>query len=319
MSSNIQNTTQNAAVGAGSDTDSVSSLASRTADMNLGSSSSPVPVSTQDSDEEGDLTVVKDTAIAEMGESEEGQIPFLDNFGEPVNEDTPPEDFTSWPAYLVYCKQGPKLKIRLAVVNDQGEGVGFCKVDYSKKLLVDHGEYFAGLYRTGETYGMTEFQVGYLSLEDLNVVDFERLVMVISSGHPDSRHNIGPSWNTLSDLLDCSVLCDRFAMPEIGGWVKKRMDDYIHEMGEWAQLYHREVIARPGAGLEQVHKDRVRDVYEAYERSSGYPAEKLPVQCHRYVKFLISSCPRVLLESMIDDFPTEMVYALAKEMLVPTA
>lgn len=81
MSSNIQDNAQNAAVAPGSDTDSVSSLSSHVADMHLGGSSSPAKQSSVASDEEGDITIIKDTSVAEEGEGEEGQVPFYDKFG----------------------------------------------------------------------------------------------------------------------------------------------------------------------------------------------------------------------------------------------
>ncbi|KAK2614153.1 hypothetical protein N8I77_001005 [Diaporthe amygdali] len=316
MSFNNQDNAQNAAVAPGSDTDSVSSLSSHIADMHLGGSSSPAKQSSIASDEEGDITIIKDTSVAGEGEDEEGQVPFYDKFGAPVNEDTLPENFASWPEYLLFCKQGPKLKIRLAVLDEMGEAVCHRKIDYSKKMLCDHSDYFRGLYRTG--LGMREFSVGYLDLDDVNVVHFERLVMLISSGHPEAPHNIGPSWTTLSDLLQCSFLCDRLAMDRIGGWIKKMMNDYMQEMGNWSARYHHDVIAHPNAGLEEKHRDRVLDVADAYQNSIRYEDEKLPVQSHRYVSFLITACPRVLLAEMVDEFPPQLIVALTKEMLVPT-
>lgn len=82
MSSNVPTNEQNAAVAAGSDNDSVSSLSSQAANMNLDRSSPPPLLSSQASDEEGDITVIKDTPNEEEGREEEGQIPFLDQYGE---------------------------------------------------------------------------------------------------------------------------------------------------------------------------------------------------------------------------------------------
>lgn len=50
--------------------------------------------------------------------------------------------------------------------------------DYPKKILVDHSDFFGGLYRNGSP--MPEFGVGYL--DDIDIVSFERLYMIVSSG-----------------------------------------------------------------------------------------------------------------------------------------
>lgn len=203
------------------------------------------------------------------------------------------------------------------MVDATGEAVGYRKVEYPKKLLYDQSEYFRALYRTGRN--MTEFEVGHLDLTDINIADFERLVMVISSGHPSSRHNIGPTETTLSDLLQTSVLCERFLMDQTKGWVATMMNDYLQEMSAWSVRYQHEVIARPNAGLEQQHRAMALDVCDAYGRSLEMEAEKLPVQPQRYVSFLITSCPRVLLASVMVEFSEKMTTALAVEMLVPTS
>lgn len=82
MSSNVPTNEQNAATGNGSDTDSISSLSSRAANMNLDRSSPAPLLSSEASDEEGDTTVVKDDSISEEGPDEDGQMPFLDKYGE---------------------------------------------------------------------------------------------------------------------------------------------------------------------------------------------------------------------------------------------
>lgn len=84
MSSNVPTNEQNAAGGAGSDTDSISSLSSQAANMNLDRSSSPAPLlsSSVASDEEGDITIVKETSLSEVQDpAEDGQMPFLDKYG----------------------------------------------------------------------------------------------------------------------------------------------------------------------------------------------------------------------------------------------
>lgn len=82
MSSNTQNTIQNGAIASGSDTDSIASLSSRTANLNFGGSSSPAPASSEASDEEGDITIMKAFGPPPEGPNEDGQIPFLDKSGE---------------------------------------------------------------------------------------------------------------------------------------------------------------------------------------------------------------------------------------------
>ena len=199
-----------------------------------------------------------------------------------------------------------------------GEAVGFRKADYPKKILVDHSDYFRGLYQSGRA--MTEFEVGYLNLDDIDIVSFERLYMIISSGHPAAHHNIGPSFRTLSDLLDCAVLADRFMMRQIEGWIKKMMNDYMAEMAGWSVLYHQEVTAHPNAGLLAQHKERVLDVSDAYERTISMRGDNinLPVQPTRYASFLVRSCPRVLLHQMVHEFPPPLAVELTREMLMPT-
>lgn len=83
MSSNVPTNEQNAAGGAGSDTDSISSLSSQAANMNLDRSSPPALLSSSiASDEEGDITIVKDTSPGEEENPEENsQMPFLDKYG----------------------------------------------------------------------------------------------------------------------------------------------------------------------------------------------------------------------------------------------
>lgn len=199
-----------------------------------------------------------------------------------------------------------------------GVAVDYRKVDYSKKLLSDHSEYFEGLYRTGGS--MAEFQVGHLNLNDIDIISFERLYMVLSSGHPAAHHNIGPTFRTLSDLLDCAVLCDRFMMRRIEGWVRKMMNDYMTEMASWSVRYQQEVIAHPNAGLLAKHREMVLDVSDAYERTISMAGESinLPLQPHRYVTFLVNACPRVLLAQMVQDFPPPLLVDITKEMLVPS-
>lgn len=83
MSSNVPTNEQNAAVGAGSDTDSISSLSSQAANMNLDRSSSPPLPSSEASDEEGEITIMKDDSPSEEeGPDEQGQMPFLDKYGQ---------------------------------------------------------------------------------------------------------------------------------------------------------------------------------------------------------------------------------------------
>lgn len=199
-----------------------------------------------------------------------------------------------------------------------GEAVGFRKVDYPKKILVDHSDYFRGLLRTGGA--MTEFEVGYLDLDDIDIVSFERLYMILSSGHPGAHHNIGPSFRTLSDLLDSAILCDRLMMRQIEGWVRKMMTDYIQEMSSWSTKYQQEVIAHPNAGFLAQHKERVIDVSDAWERTVSMRADNinLPLQPRHYVAFLINSCPRVLLSQVIHEFPAPLVVELTRQMLTPT-
>lgn len=83
MSSNVPTNEQNAAVNAGSDTDSITSLSSQAANMSLDRSSSPALPSSEASDEEGEITIVKDDSLdEEEGADEEGQMPFLDKYGQ---------------------------------------------------------------------------------------------------------------------------------------------------------------------------------------------------------------------------------------------
>lgn len=83
MSSNVPTNEQNAAVDAGSDTDSISSLSSQAANMNLDRSSPPALLSSEASDDEGDITIIKeDSPSKEEGPDEEGQMPFLDKYGQ---------------------------------------------------------------------------------------------------------------------------------------------------------------------------------------------------------------------------------------------
>lgn len=200
-----------------------------------------------------------------------------------------------------------------------GVAVGYRKVDYSKKLLADHSEYFRGLARTGGS--MAEAEAGHLSLNDIDVVSFQRLYMVICSGHPAARHNIGPSFRALSDLLDCAVLADRFMMRQIEGWIKRMMNDYIREKAGWSVQYQTEVVAHPGAGLLAQHREMVLDVSDAWERTMSMSGDNinLPLQPHRYVAFLTNACPRVLLHQMVHEFPPLLAVELAREMLVPTS
>ncbi|KAK7725225.1 hypothetical protein SLS63_008222 [Diaporthe eres] len=58
--------------------------------------------------------------------------------------------------------------------------------------------------------------------------------IVIFSGHPVAHHNIGPTFRTLLGFLNCAVLCDRFVMRRIEGWVRKMMNDYMAEMAGWS-------------------------------------------------------------------------------------
>lgn len=53
---------------------------------------------------------------------------------------------------------------------------------------------------------MAEGEVGHLKLNDIDIVSFERLYMVISSGHPVAHHNIRPTFRTLLDFLNCALL-----------------------------------------------------------------------------------------------------------------
>lgn len=199
-----------------------------------------------------------------------------------------------------------------------GEAVGFRKVDYPKKILVDHSDYFRGLFRTGGA--MAEFEVGYLDLDDIDIVSFERLFMILSSGHPGAHHNIGQSFRTLSDLLDSAILCDRFMMRQIEGWIRHMMTEYIRDMSGWSTKYQHEVVARPNAGLFAQHKERVIDVSDAWERTTSMRADNfnLPLQPRQYVAFLINSCPRILLSQVIHEFPQPLVIELTKKMLIPT-
>ncbi|KAG8168065.1 hypothetical protein KVR01_003754 [Diaporthe batatas] len=314
MSSNIPTNEQNAVVADGSDDDSVSSMASQVAHLNLESSSPPPLLSSQVSDDEGDVTITKDV-YGEDYPDEEGQIPFLDKDGEPVDEATPPEDFGSWPEYLLFCKQGPKLKIRLAVVRD-GEAVGFRKVNYPKKMLLDHSEYFRGLLRNAGA--MAESENGYVDLDDVDMVSFERVFMILSSGHPGAYNNIGPTFRTLSDLLDAAILCDRLMMRQIEAWVKKMMTDYIRDMSGWSIQYQREVVAHPNAGLLAQHKERVIDVSDAWERTMAMRADNigLPLQPRHYVNFLITSCPKFLLSQVVHEFPPALTTEVLTQMLM---
>lgn len=83
MSSNVPTNEQNAAAGAGSDTDSISSLSSQAANINLDRSSPPPLLSSELSDEEGEITILRDDGHSdEEGPNEDGQMPFLDIHGE---------------------------------------------------------------------------------------------------------------------------------------------------------------------------------------------------------------------------------------------
>lgn len=199
-----------------------------------------------------------------------------------------------------------------------GEAVGFRKVDYPKKILVDHSEYFRGLLRNAGA--MAESEVGYVDLDDVDIVSFERMYMILSSGHPGSANNIGPTFRTLSDLLDSAVLCDRLMMRQIEAWIKKMMNDYVREMADWSIRYQREVVAHPNAGFLAQHKERVIDVSDAWERTTAMRADNinLPLQPRQYVKFLINSCPRVLLSQVVREFPPALMAEVLTQMLTPT-
>jgi hypothetical protein len=83
MSSNVPTNEQNAAVVSGSDNESVSSVSSQVANLNLERSSSPPVPSSEPSDEEGDTTITKDAPGNDSEDlDEEGQIPFLSKYGE---------------------------------------------------------------------------------------------------------------------------------------------------------------------------------------------------------------------------------------------
>lgn len=99
MSDNVPTNEQNAAVNAGSDTDSIASLSSQAANMNLDRSSSPaLPSTSEASDEEGEITIMKDDSLnEEEGADENGQMPFLDKYGQvslPVEKLSSPALFT---------------------------------------------------------------------------------------------------------------------------------------------------------------------------------------------------------------------------------
>lgn len=99
MSDNVPTNEQNAAVNAGSDTDSIASPSSQAANMNLDRSSSPaLPSTSEASDEEGEITIMKDDSLnEEEGADENGQMPFLDKYGQvslPVEKLSSPSLFT---------------------------------------------------------------------------------------------------------------------------------------------------------------------------------------------------------------------------------
>ncbi|KAK7697641.1 hypothetical protein SLS64_013319 [Diaporthe eres] len=108
---------------------------------------------------------------------------------------------------------------------------------------------------------MAEGEVGHLKLNDIDIVSFERLYMVISlyiifSGHPVAHHNIGPTFRTLLGFLNCAVLCDRFVMRRIEGWVRKMMNDYMAEMAGWSVRYQQEPPQAPPPGATTTTRPR---------------------------------------------------------------
>ncbi|KUI68640.1 hypothetical protein VM1G_03670 [Cytospora mali] len=322
----IVNNDQHIAAASGSDTDSIMSLAQRVTDMNMGDSSSPVQstegseagaaVESDSSSGDMDDTITKISDVAENVEKNDDVL-FFDKDGKRCDENTPYEKFQDWDQYLLFCSQGPTLKIRLPVRNDNGQIVSWISLVESKKMLCDMGEYFRGLYRSN----MMEARTGVLVLDDIEPVDFARLMRVIKAGTPFAMLNLGKPYRTLSDYLEVYILADRFLMPLIKSWAKASMEKYMKENLTWAATYQAQVLNKQNPDIEDVifHHEKVFDVNDAWLRSGYLLDFDRPVQKARFVQFLIHFCPSLLLKDMLSDLDSGLVEHLCGGLLIKLA
>ncbi|KUI55866.1 hypothetical protein VP1G_03298 [Cytospora mali] len=323
MSEQTVNNTQHIAAASGSDTDSIMSLAQRVTDINMGDSSSPVqstegseagaPVeSVSSGGDMNDNTIMKISDVTENVQ-ENDVVLFFDKDGKLCDENTPYNKFQDWDEYLLFCNQGPTLKIRLPVRNNDGNIVSWISLVESKKLLCDMGEYFCALYRAD----MLEARQGVLVLDDIEPVDFARLMRVIKAGTPSAKLNLGKPYRTLSDYLEVYILADRFLMPMIKSWAKASMEKYMKENLTWAATYQDQVLNKQNPDIQDVtfHHEKVFDVNDAWLRSDFLLDFNRPVQKARFVEFLIHYCPNVLLQDMLLDLNVGFVRHLCSGLL----
>ena len=166
---------------------------------------------------------------------------------------------------------------------------------------------------------MREAAQGYVEIDDVDIEDFEALILIIRNGSPLSKANVGPGHRTLSNYLNIYILADRFMMPMIKAWAAAAMEEYLRDGIGWSAAYQHQVIDQPNVGAnngaELLHKEKVMDFSDAWARSDFLLDENRPIQKHRYQQYLLNYCPRLLLGSKLDDLHPELIKVICRAFL----
>ncbi|KAJ4389794.1 hypothetical protein N0V93_007266 [Gnomoniopsis smithogilvyi] len=299
--------------------DSIISDAKTTADatedmVKIELASSSRPPSAVGSD---DSNTAADSVISAGETNDAVVVPYAGPFGSAYTQDTSPTAFSDWPTYLSFCENGPFLRLECVdSVNNKGMPTHLNQMKISKKLLCDHSEYFRAIFR----HSFMESQTGRVQFVDILQEELMRLKLILMSGNPNSRTNIGNPEEEMTNLVRMYELADRFDMPKISRWIMDRTTEFVISHRNWRETYQQEVLNGPGASTittakEDFHRAKLLDFCTTYTKLAGMPERARLISPDQLATLIAECCHPLLLRSMMDHIDQEVYYAITEIIL----
>lgn len=181
----------------------------------------------------------------------------------------------------------------------------------SKKLLCDHSDYFKAMFR----HEFDEAKTGTVQFVDILQEEMMRLKLILISGNPNGRANIGNLEEEMTNLVRLYELADRFSMPIISRWIMDRTTEFVISHCNWRESYQQEVVDALGVSTlttdkENFHRAKLLDFCTAYTRLDNMPDRARLISPKQIATLIAECCHPLLLRSMMRHIDQEIYHAI---------
>ncbi|KAF3767059.1 hypothetical protein M406DRAFT_328166 [Cryphonectria parasitica EP155] len=223
---------------------------------------------------------------------------------------TPPEMFCDFIAYILFCDQGPKLRILCANILEDGRVKNWTEYLLSRKLFSDFGAYFEAAMR-GPFLESNDYTIHF---DDLEVEDFVRLNLFVRTNGTAPRIQLGLREEQFYNLIRLFILADRFHMVKVLGWLRTALDEHFLDNATWMSVYDYEVLEQNIPGAEDRHRAMLHNYGAAYTLlHSTFPDHEAPMK-DKILTFVNANCPGPLMTQLYRDIDVDFALELFRHM-----